>query len=120
MPALTYEGLSGLPLYGPEGGHQWRRIGTTVTVEWESADLMWPEPRYRVRLYRTTIAYVSATRVSFPVTGDQHQATREWLAQIVHDNRIGGSVYRHRGVLVIGGDKPLEGHSFPVGAEVRP
>jgi hypothetical protein len=93
MPKLTFDGLADV-----------QRIGTTVEV------LQFTE--YRIlKLYGLKLAYIFRSFVEFPETGDHHQATREWLQQIVRDNGIGDVVFRdHNGQLVIDGQWPLEGH----------
>jgi hypothetical protein len=99
MPELTYAGLG-----------RTDRIGRTVRVD------HWPMTRV-LRLYGTVIARIYEDRVEFPVTGDQHQATREWLVRIVRDNGIGNTVWRdRRGVLLVDGTKnrPVEGCTFKV------
>lgn len=101
VPTLTYAGLA-----------KTDRIGRTVRVE------HWPTARV-LRLYGTVIARIFEDRVEFPVTGDRHQATREWLARIVQDNGIGSNVWRDRRETLIvlphsGQHRPLEGGTFKI------
>jgi hypothetical protein len=109
-----------------------RTIGTTVTVRRigrgeRPGDL---RPVIIIELYGLAIALLRSEYVYFPDTRDGHYATTEWLAKIVRDSGIGGSLFRYprrkrdglgplvprgrAGILLIDGsrDRPLEGFAY--------
>jgi len=106
------------------------KIGTTVTVT--GTDLDTSTPGIALRLYDTVIAVIRRESVDFPVTGDAHMATTEWIAKIVRDNAIGygaGRIRRRKSDPLVPGprgyagplaidydrDRLIEGRSYPVG-----
>jgi hypothetical protein len=109
-------------------------IGTTVQVVWRGSRRPGLEipPCIDFSLYDTVIARIYQDRAEFPVTGDTHMATTEWIARIVRDNAIGGGAGRIRrraadplvpgprgyvGPLAIDYDREqlVEGHAYPAG-----
>jgi hypothetical protein len=132
-PELTYEALTAYEekhWHPYADGSRYAPIGTTVTIT-KAGDLN----AFDLRLYGLTIARIFQDQVFFPLTGDAHMATREWLGKIVRDNGIGSSVWRIRrrttdgpgpyvargraGLLCIDGNRsrPVEGHGYPVDRE---
>jgi hypothetical protein len=106
------------------------KIGTTVTITGTGLDS--DEPGIAFRLYDTVIAVIRRDSVEFPVTGDVHMATSEWIARIVRDNAIGrgaGRIRRRQADPLVPGprgyagplaidydrDRLVEGHTYPVG-----
>ncbi len=107
-PALTYEGLRAYA----HGGTRW--IGTVAEVQ-PSHDHA--GEFVTLSLGGEPLARISAAPVQFLRTVPIHQATREWLAQIVADNGLGATCFRGRGgKLCIDGDesKPVEGVTYSV------
>lgn len=114
MPDYLFRFPASTPLLTHAGLADTVRIGRTVDVK------HWPAhgPCARViLLYGKAIASIFEDRVEFPVTGDRHRATREWIARIARDNQIGTAVWRdRRGVLLVDGikNRQVEGGTFAV------
>jgi hypothetical protein len=125
-PDLTFAELAAWTTKGRD--KMSRKIGTTVEVGWyDEGESVYFE------LYDTIIARLMPAEIYFPVTGDAHMATTQWLSMIARDNGLGGvwRIPRHTddlpgpiaargraGLLTLDGDrdKPVEGHTYPVSA----